>query len=64
MCENMNKLHIIILSYEWVKHLTWLMQESTYCVCDPWMMHVTEQNVYHWHVCTYNHEQHTQHNTM
>jgi len=42
------------------KHLTWLMQESTYCVCDPWMKHATEHMVYHWHVRT----THTQQNTM
>jgi hypothetical protein len=34
------------------------MQESTYCVCDPWMKHATEQNVYHWHVRTITHNAH------
>ena len=42
-----------------IKHLTWLMQESTYCVCDPWMKHATEQKVYHWHVRTTTHNTHT-----
>jgi len=31
------------------------MQESTYCVCDPWMKHATEQKVYHWHTHTITH---------
>lgn len=34
------------------------MQESTYCVCDPWMKHTTEQKVYHWHVRTITHKTH------
>lgn len=54
----MNRLHIIIMSYRSKKHLTWLLQESTYCVCDPWMKHATEQKVYHWHVHTIMHNTH------